>query len=250
MRHNSKDDWGSALTSSGVSCTLARCQSMKVLSSLISDQDFLASAPAPHLQANEIFHACPSCQPQTAASMMTAAACPCSIESPTQRTQHRLGIAGQRGRMLPCPAATQKCVTCRMASCNPRGVVLVSDCRVYALVAADGRWALQRLGVLELLLHVAHQLAAFQAAEAPHEQLRPHLACARHRACNTHAALDVVPPCTCVRAAWLPLHVRRPGPALGPQRHILHQGRATLPATEDRSTAMRDACFIFNHHDT
>ena len=56
--------------------------------------------------------------------------------------------------------------------------------RVRALVLAGSLRAHEGLGELELLLHVAHQRPALQAAEAPHEQLRPHLAGPCHRACS------------------------------------------------------------------
>ena len=52
-----------------------------------------------------------------------------------------------------------------------------------ALVLAGGLGAHEGLGELELLLHVAHEGPALQAAEAAHEELWPHLARPRHRAC-------------------------------------------------------------------
>ena len=56
---------------------------------------------------------------------------------------------------------------------------------------------------------LAHQLPALQAAEAAHEQLRAHLARARHRACDQagnrnhkHQTLHTAHSCNCMCAAW------------------------------------------------
>ena len=54
-----------------------------------------------------------------------------------------------------------------------------------SLVLAGGLGAHEGLRELELLLNVTDQRPALQAAEAPHEQLWPHLARARHSACSS-----------------------------------------------------------------
>ena len=60
-----------------------------------------------------------------------------------------------------------------------------------ALVLAGSLRAHEGLGELELLLHVAHQRPALQAVEAPHEQLRPHLAGPCHRACSIILCMSI-----------------------------------------------------------
>ena len=65
------------------------------------------------------------------------------------------------------------------------------EVRVPALVLAGSLRAHEGLSELELLLHIAHQRPALQAAEAPHEQLRPHLAGPCHRACSIILCMSV-----------------------------------------------------------
>ena len=60
-----------------------------------------------------------------------------------------------------------------------------------ALVLAGGLRAHEGLGELELLLHIAHQRPALQAAEAPHEQLRPYLAGPCHCACSIILCMSI-----------------------------------------------------------
>ena len=165
-------------TSSGFSCTLARCQSMKVLSSFISDQLFLHSAACNmHLAVPGLLdHACTKGHFEAAV-----------LRIPVQE-QEKLGRADRcisRGR----------CVSTWQAGSQNRQPGR-------ALVVAAGGGAHERLGVLELLLHVAHDRGALQAAEAAHEQLRPHLARARHRACRAGRGLSEHFPSVIVAACY------------------------------------------------